>query len=94
MSISEVLNSLDLMFIIIKMKKLAQIEYIKENNKCNKKQLIKELNYITGNYIYSENTLCSYCGISYNLKISRKNCENNDICLKCIIKLYMNELYI
>ena len=89
MSIEKVLNSLDLMYIIINFKKVAQLDYIKENFRYNKKLLIKELSYIKGNYEYSSSILCNNCGISYNLRI----CRNNDKCLKCIINLYTNEFY-
>tara|TARA_Y100000389_G_C17176206_1_gene371646 strand:- start:144 stop:428 length:285 start_codon:yes stop_codon:yes gene_type:complete len=93
MSIAKVLNNLDLMYIIIKFRKVAQLEYIKENFRYNKKLLIKELSYIKGEYEYSNNRVCKNCGISYNLKICRNNCVNNDKCLKCTIKIYNTEFY-
>ena len=91
MSVKEVLNSLDLMFYIVKLRKVAQLEYLRQNFMANKKLLINELKYIEGNYEYSDNLVCSNCDLIFKLNIYPTDVGDDNKCFKCILaKIYEN----
>ena len=94
MSVSVVLNSLDLIKLILKFKKkIVQRGYIENNYKTNKEKLILELKYINGDYDCSDTISCENCNKMFSFRLSRNDKRNINMCIKYIINLYMKNLY-